>query len=103
MQSRLTASLPSRPALGLLGVACRPPQHSFRACLLESAVIRHRVSFSFFFFYFNIFIYLFIFLEYKDSDILFMLVTLKEENGIVKVVYSLIVTFLSLGFKGTKT
>ena len=42
-------------------------------------------------------------IEYKDSDILFVLVTLKEENGIVKVVYSLIVTFLSLGFKGTKT
>lgn len=40
-------------------------------------------------------------IEYKDRDILFMLVTLKEENGIVKIVD--IVTFLSLGFKGTKT
>lgn len=39
----------------------------------------------------------------KDNDILFMLVTLKEENGIVKIVYILIVTILSLGFKGTKT
>ena len=41
-------------------------------------------------------------IEYKDNGILFMLVTLKEENGIVKTVYILIVTFLSLGFKGTK-
>lgn len=41
-------------------------------------------------------------MEYKDNGILFMLVTLKEENGIVKIVYILVVTFLSLGFKGTK-